>query len=315
MPWYNVVKTINGRKYLYRQRTYRAGGKVRTESQYIGAVDETEQDKFLKITSLDKQTTQSLHIVDRTPPEPVPPPSLRIQKSVRQREDLSIHALYREEEKVAEWMRSEGLNTTSLLPVRVHQRSAIGRIARSDGYYVYATLKGKRTLFKREFRKALATRWVDALQEQDPDRYGQLCDLLGEFHHWTMSGIKPAWLSFLCDLWYRRRRGHHVAIEMAAEAIQHGAEATHQKYFKSAVEADRQAERAWHRFRKLKQRAARKRQFAKCKKLSAKADLLSKKHQQAMWVRIYLFGERLPFPGAGASKPKQARRMSRKAKD
>jgi len=36
---YRVVKKINGRSYLYEQETYREGGKVRTRSQYLGAVD------------------------------------------------------------------------------------------------------------------------------------------------------------------------------------------------------------------------------------------------------------------------------------
>jgi len=36
---YRVVKKINGSHYLYEQETYREGGKVRTRSQYIGAVD------------------------------------------------------------------------------------------------------------------------------------------------------------------------------------------------------------------------------------------------------------------------------------
>ena len=36
MGWYQTVKKINGNSYLYRQRTYRVAGKVRTESQYIG---------------------------------------------------------------------------------------------------------------------------------------------------------------------------------------------------------------------------------------------------------------------------------------
>ena len=36
MGWYNTVKKINGHSYLYRQRTYRVAGKVKTESQYIG---------------------------------------------------------------------------------------------------------------------------------------------------------------------------------------------------------------------------------------------------------------------------------------
>lgn len=36
MEWYQVVKTINGRKYLYWQKTYRQGGSVKTRNKYIG---------------------------------------------------------------------------------------------------------------------------------------------------------------------------------------------------------------------------------------------------------------------------------------
>lgn len=35
--WYYVTKTIYGRRYRYRRRTWREGGHVRTESHYIGA--------------------------------------------------------------------------------------------------------------------------------------------------------------------------------------------------------------------------------------------------------------------------------------
>jgi hypothetical protein len=35
---YIVVKTIKGKQYQYQQRTYREGGRVRTESIYIGPV-------------------------------------------------------------------------------------------------------------------------------------------------------------------------------------------------------------------------------------------------------------------------------------
>ena len=34
--WYEVVKTIKGHRYCYRQRTWREGGRVRTQSQYLG---------------------------------------------------------------------------------------------------------------------------------------------------------------------------------------------------------------------------------------------------------------------------------------
>lgn len=36
---YEVIKTIRGRRYKYRQETYREGGKVKTRSVYIGPVD------------------------------------------------------------------------------------------------------------------------------------------------------------------------------------------------------------------------------------------------------------------------------------
>lgn len=35
MQWYTVIKTINGRRYRYRQKTWREGGRVRTRSEYI----------------------------------------------------------------------------------------------------------------------------------------------------------------------------------------------------------------------------------------------------------------------------------------
>jgi len=37
--WYIVIKTIKGHRYRYRQRTWRAGGRMRTESVYLGRDD------------------------------------------------------------------------------------------------------------------------------------------------------------------------------------------------------------------------------------------------------------------------------------
>src|SRR5215218_5729822 len=39
MGWYRVVKTIKGHRYVYEQRTWREGKRVRTESRYIGPAD------------------------------------------------------------------------------------------------------------------------------------------------------------------------------------------------------------------------------------------------------------------------------------
>lgn len=40
---YKVLKTINGNKYWYWQRTYRLNGKVKTENKYIGPASSTAQ--------------------------------------------------------------------------------------------------------------------------------------------------------------------------------------------------------------------------------------------------------------------------------
>src|SRR5690242_14634364 len=42
MQWYVVIKTINGRRYYYRQKTWREGKRVRTRSEYIGPVTDCE---------------------------------------------------------------------------------------------------------------------------------------------------------------------------------------------------------------------------------------------------------------------------------
>ena len=40
--FYQVIKTIKGRPYRYKQRTFRAGGKVCTESHYLGPASDAE---------------------------------------------------------------------------------------------------------------------------------------------------------------------------------------------------------------------------------------------------------------------------------
>src|ERR1700730_6264304 len=37
--WYPAIKIIKGRYYLYRQRTWREGRRVRSQTQYIGPID------------------------------------------------------------------------------------------------------------------------------------------------------------------------------------------------------------------------------------------------------------------------------------
>ncbi len=44
---YTVIKTIKGRRYVYEQRTWREGKRVRTESRYLGPADGGQRPKGL----------------------------------------------------------------------------------------------------------------------------------------------------------------------------------------------------------------------------------------------------------------------------
>jgi hypothetical protein len=50
---YRVVKTIKGRKYVYLQRSYRVGGKVKTESRYVGPLARAVSAVAARIPTLD----------------------------------------------------------------------------------------------------------------------------------------------------------------------------------------------------------------------------------------------------------------------
>ncbi len=39
--WYRVVKTIKGHRYIYEQRTWREGKRVRTQSRYVGPAQDS----------------------------------------------------------------------------------------------------------------------------------------------------------------------------------------------------------------------------------------------------------------------------------
>jgi hypothetical protein len=59
MDWYIVIKTIKGRRYRYRQKTWREGGRVRTRSEYIGPVNGSDK-RFNGFRDLTIRTLESL---------------------------------------------------------------------------------------------------------------------------------------------------------------------------------------------------------------------------------------------------------------
>ena len=58
MGWYTVVKTIKGHRYIYQQRTWREGKKVRTESRYVGPADGADLPPNTKLPLQAKEATE-----------------------------------------------------------------------------------------------------------------------------------------------------------------------------------------------------------------------------------------------------------------
>lgn len=306
MQWYEVVKTIKGKRYRYLQRTYRVGVRVKTENQYLGQVGPVLAGTVP--VSGGTEAIEAVRIIDRSIP---PPPSLRLDKHTRHRGDLSQAALYREEEDVRRQMVSMGVNTTNLKTIRLRGDSPLGYEERRDGYFVYGPSSGQRTAFKREFRRALAERWLNAVMEQQPERYHRLCTFIASEFSWSQSGAEPGWLALVLDWWAGREAGHREAVETLAEMLQRGVVATHAKYY---VEADvtEQAEiRAWRKFQRLKQPAARKRQHAECQRLRAITRASGQKHANAMWVRRLFFDDQVTL---SREESKQASKRAKKKK-
>jgi hypothetical protein len=65
MDWYVVVKTINGHRYFYRQKTYRDGAKVRTVNKYLGPAGESAPGAPIQLP-LPLTTTQSVPTKEHT---------------------------------------------------------------------------------------------------------------------------------------------------------------------------------------------------------------------------------------------------------
>ena len=63
-----MIKTVKGRRYRYKQRTWREGNRVRTESVYLGALDgSTLRPRKQKVPNLLRKVADFIK-ANRTPP-------------------------------------------------------------------------------------------------------------------------------------------------------------------------------------------------------------------------------------------------------
>jgi len=234
---YRVVKKINGSHYLYEQETYREGGKVRTRSQYIGAVDpklikqlksrgepleaalmspepetivpaksDTELTVKYTVTTVDDEPPKSTFGLDDIPSPSKPKPEPRFNttkndkskptKNIRsqllrikakvERHNINRTALEAEHRRFTRHVEGLGLKTDSIGRVLVGTGKKVRCRRQRSGNHVitiprFNTKKKKgdigpatRAAFKREYRKALAGTYLDAIKAQDPKYYAGL---------------------------------------------------------------------------------------------------------------------------------------------
>ena len=191
MGWYTVTKRIKGNPYLYRQRTWREGGKVRTESHYIGvggdasrgsgtgsrggsSREDAGNDAKEDPRGRDDAGTTELKEAVPAPEKPVQ--TLRIRPGVWQT-NISTQALLEEERQITKRMAAMGIDVTNIDPVIVATSGSVRR-RRSliTGRYIVTAPRrgGNRTQFKQEYRRALADRWIREVRKNDPFAYEHL---------------------------------------------------------------------------------------------------------------------------------------------
>lgn len=209
MKWYFVTKKIGGRPYLYRQRTYREGGKVRTISQYVGpradvATCGISRDAPASITQpmvpgtaaaesvpydpIDDYKPGQLHIPWDRPPKPrrnaAPKANwtdarlkwLAVQNTLKQRK-ISLTALQAEQRRVVGHLDRMGLDGDHLATIRLEDGWLGGYRRYRNGYRVKLARDRKgsgRNRFKRNYRLALAHAMLDQVYSQSPSQYDRL---------------------------------------------------------------------------------------------------------------------------------------------
>lgn len=256
MGWYQVIKTVKGRKYRYRQRSFRVNGKVRTESKYLGPVEEAVS------TKADERSEANIEPADSAVANPSEnyKPTLHIQKAVQHRSDICEWALRREEEAVVKRMKAFGLPIDDLKPIRVWEGRRVKRKNKRSGYFVIAARGGQRNAFKREYRRALADRWLLQLERYDPVCFNHMACSMNRHHRDARSaltqmilnsGTPKKFIGVLWFLWSGRLPAdlkktikpqkiglvdhdgggwREEAVKVTAEVIQRGVNKTREKY-------------------------------------------------------------------------------------
>ena len=181
----NVIKKVKGKRYLYRQRSYREGGKVRTQSVYLGPVDESSSAQKGSVSSQSRPSQEDLklHL-----PEPgtldIPwdrkKADLTLQNNVTLTTDaravmgltfVSRVALHREYKRVEAQLQRFEVDTKDFGRIEINTAKTSTFKARRAGFSVSIPEIGqprRRTLCKKNYRLALAHSFLDQIERQRP---------------------------------------------------------------------------------------------------------------------------------------------------
>ena len=200
MQWYNVIKKIGGKSYLYRQRTYREGGKVRTQSKYLGPLSDDRDWISKKVLSGTDQISPSANPIPKqeavkpvsgSPEEPMaswlarPNPFWPNEKSFKsekankviRRSGVSISALKGEYARVVKFLDQLGLDGSQFANIDLKEGDKARWKRKGNAYDVILAPDQRgsgRNRFKRHYRFALAHAMLDIIEVQRPTLFDHL---------------------------------------------------------------------------------------------------------------------------------------------
>jgi hypothetical protein len=160
MPWRPILKTVKGHQYAYLQRSFREGGRVRTESRYLGPAD--------KMASFSPPTAPAGNseagFVVTTPPD-----GLRFRFSPESR-NLDGERIQREYARVREWAQGLGVPTKTFpkMVLRQGKESGFRRSWRGGGFVVSMGKDEGRKAGRAAFADAMGQAFLDGIRSANP---------------------------------------------------------------------------------------------------------------------------------------------------
>ena len=200
MQWYNVIKKIGGKSYLYRQRTYREGGKVRTQSKYVGPLIEDHDWISKKVLPSTDQTLPSANPIPkqevvklvsdgseeamanwlaRSNPFWPNEKSFKFEKAnkIVRRLGVSISAMKGEYARVVKFLNALGLEGSQFANIDLKEGDKAKWQRKGKSYEVILAPDQRgsgRNRFKRHYRLALAHAMLDVIEVQQPTLFDHL---------------------------------------------------------------------------------------------------------------------------------------------